>query len=191
MAKSARRFFIALPVDDEESIQSLSGITRYLKKNESFLKVVPHLNYHTTVKFIGSVKSELVDSIINSFLSLNQLKKVKYKIEGIGAFPSMEKPLVLWAGLKCDSKPLAELVQAVEELALSIGIAPENRKFIPHLTLARIKKEITIPSEFTLILNKEKDSMFASSVFRELVLYESILKNGGPEYKKIEGIKLI
>jgi len=76
-------------------------------------------------------------------------------------------------------------------LALSIGIAPENRKFIPHLTLARIKKEITIPSEFSLFLNKEKDSMFASSVFRELVLYESILKKAGPEYKKIGVIKLI
>jgi 2'-5' RNA ligase len=191
MDAPARRLFIALPVDDENAVKSLGGVFKNLKKNESFLKSVPSDNYHITLKFLGSVESGQADSIANAFLSLDRLKKIEYKIEGLGTFPSIDNPSVIWAGLKCDEKPLFEIFKTVEDFAAAFGFTPEKRKFIPHLTLARIRNEKKISSEFKEYLIREKNSFFTTSVFRELVLFESILKKTGSEYKRIKVLKLV
>jgi 2'-5' RNA ligase len=186
-----RRLFIALPVDDENAVKSLGPVFENLKKNESFLKPVPSGNYHITLKFFGSVESGQADSIANAFLSLDQLKKIEYKIEGIGTFPSIDNPSVIWAGLKCDEKALSEVFKTVERFAAAFGFFPEKRKFMPHLTLARIRNGKKISPVFQEYIIREKHSFFTSSVFRELVLFESVLKNTGSEYKRIEVIKLL
>jgi len=191
MDTPARRLFIALPVEDEQAVQSLTEVFKNLKKFESLLKIVPADNFHITLKFFGSVEYGLADSLINAFLSLNQLKKVEFNIEGIGAFPSAFDPSVIWAGLKCDEHPLYEIFQSVEVLAAAFGFPPEKRKFIPHLTLARVKREKKVPHELIKYIDKEKHSIFAASIFRELVLFESILKSTGAEYTKVGVINLI
>jgi len=191
MDHAPRRLFIALPVDDQDAVRSLDKFYQHLKKYESFLKIVPPDNYHITLKFFGSVESGLADSITEAFLSLNRLKMVEYKIEGAGSFPSADHPSVIWAGLKCDEKPLAEILQSVESLASSLGFPAEKRKFIPHLTLARLKKERSVDQELKKLLTGHRNSIFAASVFRELVLYESVLKRTGAEYKKVEVVKLV
>lgn len=190
MDKDFRRLFVALPVDYEQA-ENLAEIYKDLKKFESFLKIVETGNYHITVKFFGSVKSDITESLRNSFLKLNILKQVQYSIESIGAFPSKDKPSVIWTGLKCDEKPLNEIVAAVEGLGSDFGFPAEKRKFVPHLTLARVKKERKISPEFKNFLNTREPLSGKKSVFSELVLFESILKSTGAEYRKIEVIKLI
>lgn len=128
MVLSPRRLFIALPVDDHDAVRSLDKVCEQLKKNESVLKIVPPDNYHITLKFLGTVEPGLADFITAAFSSLNQLKKVEYKIEGTGSFPSADHPSVIWAGLKCDEKSLADIFQSVEAMAASFGFPPENKK---------------------------------------------------------------
>ena len=183
--------FIALPVDDLQDVRPLKEVFENLKKYESLIKIVTPDNYHITLKFFGSVDPALADSISKAFASIDKLKKVQYAIEGLGAFPSAAEPSVVWAGLKCDEEPLGKIFKAVEQFASSFGFPPEKRKFVPHLTLGRIKREKKASHEFKSYLIKEKNSLFTSSVFRELVLFESVLKNTGAEYKKIEVIKLV
>jgi len=191
MESSARRLFIALPVDDETLLFTLMEKHVYLKKCESFLKVVPPENFHITLKFFGPVKPEIAASLAGSFSKLKQLNKVEYRIEGLGAFPSIDNPSVIWAGLKCDEKPLAGILQSVEGLASSFGFPSDKRKFIPHLTLARIKREKKVPADLKNFLLGEKLAFHGSSAFTELVLFESVLKRTGAEYKKIEVLNLI
>ena len=190
MNTSSRRLFIALPINDEQAVRSLDNVLKKLSKYKSLIKTVPADNFHITLKFFGSVDFPLSDSITDSFLSLTSLKKVEYTIKGIGAFPSVSDPSVIWAGLKCDEKPLDEILRSVEALASESGFPPEKRKFLPHLTLGRVKREKIAPPELKSYLLKERDSLFASSEFSELVLFESILKNTGAEYKKIGVLKL-
>lgn len=191
MNKPSRRLFIALPIDDEQAVRSLDNVLNNLNKYQSLIKTVPADNFHITLKFFGTVDFHLADSITDSFLSLNPLNKIEYTIKGIGAFPAVSDPSVIWAGLKCDEKPLGEIIRSVETLASESGFPPEKRKFIPHLTLGRVKREKTVPHELKSYLGKERDTLFASSVFSELVLFESILKNTGAEYKKIGVLKLL
>ncbi len=186
-----KRLFIALPVDDEKQIKNIEHTYDNLKKYDSFLKIVPKQNFHITVKFLGSVKSDIAESLRTSFLTLNHLKKIEYRIENIGAFPSHNNPSVIWAGLKCEDKSLYEIIHAVESLTSTFGFTVEKRKFVPHLTLARVKKECNVSSEFKEYLKDELSLPIIKTFFRELVLFESILKNTGPEYRKIEVINLI
>jgi 2'-5' RNA ligase len=190
MNTPSRRLFIALPIDDEQAVRSLDNVIKNLNKYHYLIKTVPADNFHITLKFFGSVDFTLADSIADSFLSLNSFKKVEYTIKGIGAFPSVSDLSVIWAGLKCDEQPLGTISRSVETLASESGFPPEKRKFIPHLTLGRVKREKKVPQELKDYIVKERDSVFASSVFSELVLFESILKNTGAEYKKIGVLKL-
>lgn len=190
MGNKFRRLFIALPIVDT-AIPALSGISGFLDKNRSSLKIVPPGNYHLTLKFFGSLEPEICTSIINAFISLEPLKKINYKIQGLGVFPASGDPSVIWAGLECDKQPLNEILKSVDAFSSSFGFPPEKRDFIPHLTLARVKKDRTVNSDFKRFLQVEKNTLFSSSVFDELVLFESILKPDGAEYKKIEVLKLI
>ncbi len=191
MDLSPRRLFIALPVDDKDAVRSLDSVCGQLKKYESFLKIVPAENYHITLKFFGPVKPEMADSITDAFLSLDRLKKVEYKIEGLGAFPRPDNPSVVWAGLKCDNDPLMEIFQKVEELGSSFGFPAETKKFIPHLTLARIKRDSSVHRDFKNFIMNNRETKFAPSAFRELVLFESVLKRTGAEYSRAGVIKLL
>lgn len=189
MGAVSRRLFIALPVDDGESIKSLAGVLDYFNK-KSFLKVVPADNFHLTIKFFGEIESDLSDLIIKKFKSLHKLKKISYTIQGLGAFPSPENPAVIWAGLKCEKNPINEIIDSVEDIASQCGFSAETRKFVPHLTLARIKRDKCSDMEFQRYLKSGRGTVFTSSVFNELALFESVLKPSGAEYKKVAVIQL-
>jgi RNA 2',3'-cyclic 3'-phosphodiesterase len=190
MAYASHRLFIALPVDDENSVISLKNSLGFLKKFNSSLKIVSPENYHITLKFFGAVNAGVSDTLIKDFSLIAGLKKIEYRIDTIGAFPSRDNPSVIWAGLKCDEKPLDELIKSVEALSSLHGFPPEERKFLPHLTLARVRRETKVSHELIDFIKDKINILSVSSVFRELVLYESILKKTGPEYKKIEVIHL-
>ncbi|MCL1865732.1 MAG: RNA 2',3'-cyclic phosphodiesterase [Spirochaetes bacterium] len=186
-----RRIFIALPVNDDVIIQSLSSVVDNLTKYRSILKIVSPINYHITVKFFGQVESNIVESLTESFLSLTQLNMVNYNIDKISAFSTKGNPSVIWAGLKCSEEPLINIINSINELSLLFKFPVEKRKFIPHLTLARIKNNEKVPLELKNYLNSNIELKSFSSVFNELILFESILKKTGPEYKKLGVINLI
>jgi RNA 2',3'-cyclic 3'-phosphodiesterase len=190
MGNTFRRLFIALPVDDESAVMSLDKTLSSLKKFDSMLKIVQPGNYHITVKFLGQVEETMAELLIKEFSFSAGLNKTGYRIEGIGAFPSQEKPSVIWAGLKCNEEQIKKIFQEIEKFTIKHGFPPEKRNFSPHLTLARVRKEKKVPQQLKDFIKQEKETVFAASVFKELVLYESILKRTGPEYIKIAVINL-
>jgi 2'-5' RNA ligase len=190
MSDSLRRLFIAFPFEDKKSVRSLEGVRSALNNDRTLLNIVQPENYHVTLKFFGSVKAEIADSITASFLSLENSGKVEYSLKGVGAFPTLDHPSVIWAGLQCDEKPLYKILNNVELLSSSFGFPPEKRGFVPHLTLARVKKDREIPQYLKEYLLSEKQTFFADSFFSEVVLYESLLKKTGAEYFKAAVINL-
>ena len=191
MDKAFHRIFIALPINDDEIIQSLTGVADNFAKYKSILKIVPPTNYHITVKFFGQVESSIVESLTKSFMSINQLNAVNYHIDKIGTFSNKNNPSVIWAGLKCSEEPFAKIINSINELSLLFGFHPEKRNFVPHLTLARIKNNAKLPAELKNYLNSKIEVKFSSGQFNELILFESVLQKTGPEYKKLGVIKLI
>ncbi len=93
-------------------------------------------NYHITLRFIGDVEGHVADEVANA---LDRVRRPAFSIglSGVGAFGS-KKPHAIWAGVTA-SPDLAALQAEIERICQRIGIPSDPRKFMPHVTLARLR----------------------------------------------------
>lgn len=97
---------------------------------------VPPRNWHVTLRFVGTVEDITYDRWLWSLAQIEH-PPIRIRLTQLGAFPRASKAAVLWLGL--ESNGLDELAAAVEEATIAAGLAPEERPFQAHLTLARIR----------------------------------------------------
>lgn len=135
---------------------------------------------HLTLRFIGDADDPTLRAIKTG------LKKVtspafQLALDGIGHFPPGKYPRVLWVGMT-GSKQLMALQRQVELALIDAGIPPEDRKFSPHVTIARLRET---PARLVMAL-EEKEKGFASNPFpvAEFHLYSSILTSSGASHTR-------
>ncbi|NLS05686.1 RNA 2',3'-cyclic phosphodiesterase [Rhizobium sp. P32RR-XVIII] len=93
-------------------------------------------NYHITLRFIGDVDGRTADEVVERLDRIDR-SEFQIRLDGIGSFGS-KKPHSVWAGVS--SSPEMYALQAeIERMCQRIGLAPDPRKFTPHVTLARLK----------------------------------------------------
>ncbi len=138
----------------------------------------PAEKLHITLKFIGEVDEKRFREIDRA---LSTIKHPPFGVEvaGIGAFPSLQRPRVIWVGAKGEG--LYSLQKEVEEALFSLGIPREVREFVPHVTLGRAKGKVDISS----LVERFSEVSFGTFTARELALVRSYLKPGGSEYEII------
>ncbi len=126
------RLFAAIPLprDIRERLVSLRGGLKGAKW------VQPE-NLHLTLRFIGEVRND-VASDLDFALSGIKAPAFELALDGVGTFGRGKRPHALWAGVE-KSEPLAALQAKVESVLVRAGLEPEERKFSPHITLARLK----------------------------------------------------
>src|SRR6185295_15589182 len=100
---------------------------------------------HLTLKFLGDIREEQVDGICSSLTSaLATQSGFSLEVGGLGVFPDLRAPRVLWIGLEQAERngpsPAVQLAETVERAMTSLDFLPEAKPFTPHLTLARIKE---------------------------------------------------
>jgi 2'-5' RNA ligase len=87
---------------------------------------------------------------------------------------------VIWAGLLAGGA-LNRLVRDVDRAVIGMGFPPESKRFVPHVTLARLK---TPPPSAALSAYLKRHKGLSSDAFRvdRFVLYSSQLRKEGPMY---------
>ncbi|CAN2047398.1 RNA 2',3'-cyclic phosphodiesterase [Candidatus Magnetomoraceae bacterium gMMP-1] len=183
------RSFIAFKLS-EKVIKSIGKIQRGLKDYHWKLRWVNAENIHLTMKFLGDIELtdiRVIDLAIQK--SVNEIKPFSMQIKGIGIFPGINKPRVIWTGLSGDSEQLHKLQQNLEEELESLGFPKEKRHFRAHLTLGRVKARIKKES---LIEAVNKFSNFKTDFFQfdRLILFKSKLKKTGALYTPLKEYKL-
>lgn len=93
-------------------------------------------NYHITLRFIGDVDNRTADEIVDRLDRIDR-PEFQMSLTGIGSFGS-KKPHSVWAGVSA-SPELGALQGEIERICQRIGLPPDPRKFMPHVTLARLK----------------------------------------------------
>ena len=95
---------------------------------------------HLTLRFLGEVEPERVEPIGEALAgAVCGLRPFAVGLGGVGAFPSLTKPRVVWVGI--ERHPALELLANDVELALmGLSFEPELRPFSPHLTLGRVER---------------------------------------------------
>ncbi|MBU2575095.1 MAG: RNA 2',3'-cyclic phosphodiesterase [Elusimicrobia bacterium] len=146
------------------------------------VKWVEPQNMHLTYAFLGSFPEDRVPAIKRSLeASAGLFKKFEVALGEFGAFPSLDRPRVLWLGLK-EKAPgrLNELALKIYEALLAEGFILEHR-FSAHLTIGRVKSRLA-PSALEEIRRKAA-GIEGRCLLTSVDLMESLLSGSGPEYK--------
>jgi 2'-5' RNA ligase len=134
-------------------------------------------NYHITLRFIGDVDHAMARDISSSLASIRR-EPCEITIDGLSTFGG-DRPRALIARVQATS-PLVEMQGEQERLVRRLGLAPEPRKFAPHITLARLRG--TPVSHVAYFLGSR--GLFTSRKFtaRRFVLYSARDSVGGGPY---------
>ncbi len=142
-------------------------------------------NIHLTLKFLGSVRPDLIPSIEEAVAQVFfKQDPITIGVHGLGVFPGMRNPRVVWTGCVDSSKALGPLVGELEESLEKLGFAKEKRPFSPHLTLGRVRSNKRV-TELVEELRQNLDISGPEFVAGQSVLFQSILKPTGAEYVPI------
>jgi 2'-5' RNA ligase len=137
------RLFIAieLPNDVREMLhQTLQTVRKAIP--EKAVRWVPPENLHLTLKFLGDVPQKQVADLTNSLrYVVADHAPFHFEIKGVGCFPNLAKPRVIWLGLDDAHDELHALRDAVERIIAPMGFPTERRAFNPHLTIGRVRRD--------------------------------------------------
>jgi len=99
---------------------------------------------HLTLKFLGMVPASHVDEIVAALRGLTlERGPFTFVVEGIGCFPDLRHPRVIWVGISDPTRALTAFQRLVESSMQKLGYPPEDRPYQPHLTLGRVSRDAT------------------------------------------------
>lgn len=186
------RSFIAMELEDHETIKIIQDFYPRLIKNQQNLKTVKPENLHMTVKFLGNIPESLAPKIyeilskeINE--NLFQGKTLAYRLKGVGQF---NKYSVIWIKLVGNIQFLQNVKDTIENsLNEKLDIEKDKRtKFKPHLTIGRLKKnKINYQTfdSFKNLIQDNKDLEFGTFTINKIKLKKSDLTPKGPIYSDL------
>jgi len=135
------RSFIAIELP-EEAKQGLARLRRGLERDvHGFVKWVDPQGIHLTLKFLGNIPAKRVTEITDAIKkATGGISPFHLEISGLGAFPSLKQPRVFWVGISGELDKLSALQLDIDSTLAALGFAREERPFVAHLTLARIRE---------------------------------------------------
>ncbi len=177
------RAFVALEVPRESVITAMVSVQEELRKTQADLKVVSRENLHFTVKFLGEI-SEWQAREADKRLKSLELGRAAVALEGVGAFPSIGHPNVIWAGVaQVDWGKIVPMAERVIAELRGIG-EEDSRPFQPHITLARVRSAAKREA-LVSFLQLNATRKFGSVELTHLKLKSSELTPRGPVYADV------
>jgi RNA 2',3'-cyclic 3'-phosphodiesterase len=135
-------------------------------------------NYHITLRFIGDVDGQTANEVVDCLDRLSNSLRFPVRLNHLGSFGG-DKPRALFAAVE-PSEALSRLQAAQERVLQRAGLAPEGRKFVPHVTLARLRG--TTAEELARFIAEAARFEPLSFVPARFVLYSSRDSVGGGPY---------
>ncbi len=179
-----KRLFAAIPVHaEEETLRSISSMRHALQDER--IRWIPSENMHLTLKFFGNTPGKKIRSICDALsAATSDFPDFPLEIDRMGIFGSQHNPRVIWMGFR-EEEPLYQLKKQITEELENIGLYEDRQNFVPHLTIARIKK-LNDKRFFQKVIDKHKNRFHKQTQANDLILFESILKSTGAVYKEVE-----
>jgi len=178
-----KRLFVAIKIEPDKEFLVLFRELKSLLLHER-IKWVEEKNLHITLKFLGETPEQSIpgiDSLLSSYASV--VAPFSYRLTGTGVFGSRYAPRVVWAGIE----PFGEITSIMAKLQVDfekIGYEKDRQNHIPHLTLGRINS-LSDRVVFQRAIEKFRVFSGPEHVVNTMILFESILRPGGPEYRVI------
>lgn len=183
------RLFIAIELPDD-IIRQIAHIQQQFERQipARAVRWVKPDSIHLTLKFLGEVETDRVDSLKSS-LDEAAAAHAPFSLEvaAPGCFPNTRNPRVLWLGLEGGLELLGAVQQSVEQAMTELGFEPEDRGFSPHLTLARVQRNASRDDASRVGLAAERGvaQPIEGWTVESLSLMRSQLKPSGSVYTEL------
>ena len=183
------RLFIAIEIPGAIK-QAIAEIQERLKAGGASANWTRPEGIHLTLKFLGEVGEARVPSIVQALTEAARgTGRLSLSVGSAGAFPNVKIPRVLWLGVTGDVEKLSILQGTVEDAMSGLGFEREDRKFSPHLTLARIK--FPRPRDnWQQRIQDIKDVRVGAFDAGAVSLMQSVLRREGAIYTEVGSVEL-
>ncbi|HIE57869.1 MAG TPA: RNA 2',3'-cyclic phosphodiesterase [Anaerolineales bacterium] len=191
---SVIRAFIAveLPPDLLSNLAQVSALLQSRLEDRT-VRWIPTKNIHLTLKFLGDVSVKNLDILKEALAGeVAQYQPMEFSVGGLGAFPKIRRPRVIWVGVEAPPELLA-LQRSIEARMAKIGYPLDKRAFAPHLTIGRVNRSAS-PEDIRRIgdvLNDNPVSFLGAVRVQEIHLFRSDLRPSGAVYSKIFTASLV
>lgn len=184
---SVKRLFIA--VDLSDSLKNyLFQMTSSICKNDRDIRAIPADSIHITLKFLGETQISKIDKIAEAVRkTAGSFDKFTLSLsDSFGCFPKTDSARILFIPVADGNNKLKEIFNELENNLSKLKIKRENREFISHITVARIRNKKNISD---IISNKKLDYS-EKLICSKLTLFESLLKPSGAQYIILDEFEL-
>jgi RNA 2',3'-cyclic 3'-phosphodiesterase len=175
------RLFTALELNSKV-IANLTELVRRLRPVAPVRWVDPQ-HMHVTLKYVGDWPESRLDALVDALSEVRVGQPLNVPLAGLGYFPSADRPRVFWAGAEA-TPPLRQLASGVDAQLATLGIAPEVRPYLPHLTLGQVFSDEPLDEMFKAIEDLPSRDFGTISPDR-FTLFESMVTETGPVCRRV------
>ncbi len=176
---AALRVFLAVSPPLEVRLALIDQISHLLIPG----RLIPPHNWHITLRFLGDVDEVACERYVAAIDQSELGSGFPMRIDHLGAFPKPSKATVVWAGIDRGQQRLFELAELADERARDVGIVGEERPFRPHLTLSRVRPQVSV----TDLMEEELDVGWRVD---GIVLFRTLPGRGTVHYEPLEAFSL-
>ncbi len=178
------RSFIAFDIDNPAVRNNLAKAQASVAQTGADVKVVETENIHVTMRFLGDISLDTVERVFE------EMKKVQFvpfnaQLKGIGVFPTLSYPRVVWAGITEGANELRSIFDQLEPRLRGLGFAADQHGFSPHLTIARVRSGRN-KAQLADFVKQNTDLDFGIIRAECLRLKKSVLSPKGPTYSTLK-----
>ncbi len=187
------RCFISISIP-EEIKKGMTAIQDRLKKSGADVSWTKPDGMHLTLKFLGDTPGDKGENKITNIetalnIAVKGISPFTLDVSGMGVFPNIRRPRVVWIGLNENGHNLTKLQRGIERELEQAGFPAEKRIFTPHLTLGRIRSYKKI-EQLLNIMEEEKDAGYGSFRVSDIHLMKSELRPEGAVYTELYLLEL-
>ena len=149
---------------------------------------IPADRMHLTVRFIGHVDEPQYQAIASALQPAVTMHPFDLRIRGTGAFPRSGPPRAIWCGISDGLEQVEDVEREITERLKGVDVPPDDRKYSPHLTLARIREAHGLRA--SALLDSTRDIELGATRVEAITLFESRLSPKGPTYISLQETRL-
>jgi len=180
MPEASWRLFVGCFLHSEELLaayaQLRSACSAYCRA-----KWVEPENLHFTFAFLGDFPRRRIPELLTALSPVLHSYASLLTLRGVGVFPHRASPRVLYIGIENPDRQLWSVHEHIGHIVSSFGISVEQSRFVPHVTIARLK-QVTAPQLFQQFLASHREDIFGHFESFQPVLVRSILTAERPLY---------